>query len=260
MRRLRGAWSGVLTVLAVTGGVASSCTEDGPVATTDGPVLTGNVTLLDEMGVPLPDASGVAIHLEGPDGSFDTTADANGNFAVVGLGNGPYDLTAERSGFGTVRDFGLEPSPDPVALQLGALSSAEVLFLDARVNDECGTDPCVDLAFRARGVFPHDAGRRLFRLFVSSRAGVSSQDYDETLLLILASDDPGIAELDDSIEVLLPGIRGILAPRYPAGTRLSLRLYGATENVASGWVDPVTYVRVFTDLSETSATASLEVP
>lgn len=75
------------------------------------------------------------------------------SFAIVGLASGPYDLTAIRSGFGTIRAFALEPGSDGVALQLGAQSSAEVLSLNARVNDTCGTDPCVHLAFRVRSVF-----------------------------------------------------------------------------------------------------------
>lgn len=258
MRMTKRARSGVVAVLAISSCVAASCAGDGPTTAAKGGFLTGTVTFLDETGVLLPDASGAVIHLEGADGSFHSATDANGSFAIGGLGNGPYDLTAERSGFGTVRAFGLEPGSDPVVLQLGALSSAAVLSLEASVNHACGTDPCVDLDFRARSVFPRDAGRRLFRLFVGSRRNVSPEDYDETFLLVLASDDPGIAQLEDDILVSLPAIRGILGPRYAAGTRLWLRLYGATENVASGWIDPVTSLRVFTDLSGTSATATIE--
>lgn len=55
----------------------------------------------------------------------------------------------------------------------------------------------------------------MFRLFVGSGATVSPADYDETLLLVLASDDPGIADLGDGIRVSLPTIRGILGSRYP---------------------------------------------
>lgn len=255
----RVGWGRVLAAMVMAAGGATGACE-GPPAGPAGS-LSGRVTLKDEVGGVLADASGVTVRLTGASAFYSTTTGEDGRFTFRDLPeDATWDLVAERGGFGLVRAFAVETGSEPLDLSMGARSTAEVSTLDATVDPECGGDPCLDLEFRARNVFPQVPGRRLFLLFVGSDSDVSPFHYDNAVVLVVPSDDPGVSTVDDDVRVELASVRGILGDRFSPGTRVWLRLHGATENLAPAYTDPETGLEVFTSVSALWASTVVTMP
>jgi hypothetical protein len=90
----------------------------GPPGTngTDGSLLDtgtvyGNLVVYNEFSWPIADSSGVSVSLNVGSTVHTTTSDASGNYYFHGLPSGTYNLTYQKTGFGTMKVFGISHSP-----------------------------------------------------------------------------------------------------------------------------------------------------
>jgi hypothetical protein len=83
------------------------CSNDDPAPTATERLtgsLTGAVELVDALGAPITDRSGVRVEVTGT--SFAATSAADGTWRIDDLPAGTYDLQLSRAGFGEIRSFG----------------------------------------------------------------------------------------------------------------------------------------------------------
>jgi hypothetical protein len=73
--------------------------------------IYGNLVVYNEFSWPMSDSSGVTVSLNVGSKVHTTTSDASGNYYFHGLQSGTYNLTYQKSGFGTMKVFGISHSP-----------------------------------------------------------------------------------------------------------------------------------------------------
>lgn len=73
--------------------------------------LSGNLAEYDEFSWPLPDSSGVSVSLDLNGTPVSTTSDHSGNYYFHGLPAGTYNLTYQKTNFGTMKVFGISHTP-----------------------------------------------------------------------------------------------------------------------------------------------------
>jgi hypothetical protein len=107
-------WVLLLTLISCTKeqGVPGVAGSQGPAgangkgSSTDTASITGNTTLYSEFNQKT-DPSGVIVTLVAGSQQHTDTTDANGNFVFPGMATGTYDLTFQKTGYGTMKSFGL---------------------------------------------------------------------------------------------------------------------------------------------------------
>lgn len=70
--------------------------------------VRGTIILVGDYNDPIEFYDGITVTLSGPYGDMETQTDKQGNYVLSGLGNGTYELTAEKDGFGTKKYFGIQ--------------------------------------------------------------------------------------------------------------------------------------------------------
>ncbi len=73
--------------------------------------ISGNLVIYNEFSWPIQDSSGVTVSLNLGGTQRSTMSDASGNYYFHGLPSGTYDLTYQKSNFGTMKVFGVTHSP-----------------------------------------------------------------------------------------------------------------------------------------------------
>jgi hypothetical protein len=73
--------------------------------------LSGNLVLYNEFSWPMKDSSGVAVSLDVGGTQRTVMSDASGNYNFNGLPSGTYNLTYQKTNFGTMKVFGVTHSP-----------------------------------------------------------------------------------------------------------------------------------------------------
>jgi len=248
MRRL-----GNLSILLM---VAVGC--DSP--TTVHPIIKGQVSLYDELGTLLSSADQVRVTALTISSirKYETFTDATGRFelALPDADAGP--LLFSRDGFGDMFRFDVDEETAPIRVELFARSSADVTAVGA-VAEPCGTVNCLRLAMEVSNFFGPGTTRRIFRLYLGTDPGVSAHDYELTDLLFVPNTQPGLLQEGPDASFELDGLHGLLGS-FPTGTTVHLVIHGATENLASSYLEPGTGREIFTDLSQVSARASFVIP
>lgn len=87
--------------------ILQSCTENVILPDLKGN-LVGYIYTFDEFSQLLDDHSGILITALGITGEYHTFSDKNGRFEFKGLPAGTYELHFEKSGFGTLKQFGIK--------------------------------------------------------------------------------------------------------------------------------------------------------
>jgi len=90
-------------------GAAGSQGMDGRLLDTG--TLSGRLSLYNEFSWPVADSSGVTVQLKAGNNTRTATTDASGNYFFHELAAGTYNLTYEKTGFGTMKVFGVAHSP-----------------------------------------------------------------------------------------------------------------------------------------------------
>jgi hypothetical protein len=90
-------------------GPAGNAGVDGSLLDTG--TISGNLAVYDEFSSPMKDSSGVTVSLDQYGTQKTTTSDASGNYSFHGLPAGTYDLTYQKTNFGTMKVFGVSHSP-----------------------------------------------------------------------------------------------------------------------------------------------------
>ncbi len=219
----------------------------------------GEVVLFNELGGALESAEGVSVGLLGPGDAelAETSTDPAGRFSLDLPYEGEFSLVFRKEGFGTTYHFGVAQDAGSIEAELFAQSTASVTSVMAAA-EECGTVPCLHLVLDVEN-FPAGNGRRVLRIFLSSEAGISPEDYEVTDLLFVTEDDPGLQLDGTTAHVELDGVFGMIES-FPSGSLVHVLVRGATENLNSGYVDPDSGVEVFTDLSPVGAQDSFIMP
>jgi hypothetical protein len=111
---------------------------NGKAAASDTQSIKGTVIVYNEFSTIQSDASGVVVTLGSGSQTHKDTTDAAGNYDFPGITTGTYDLTFQRSGFGTMKYFGLShfgggtlPTQVPVIdlLQIPVKTAPDTLLL-----------------------------------------------------------------------------------------------------------------------------------
>jgi len=111
---------------------------NGQSAASDTQSITGTVVVYSEFSKVLTDGSGVVVTLSSGSQTHLDTTDAAGNYNFPGIPTGTYDLTFQRTGYGTMKFFGLShfgggTQPTQVLpidlLQIPAKTAPDTLFL-----------------------------------------------------------------------------------------------------------------------------------
>ena len=101
--------------------------------------------------------------------------------------------------------------------------------------------------------------RRVFRFFYSRNADPGPGNHDVTHAVFVPNDQPGLRLDGTTAHLELDGSWSPIAS-FPSGSTIHLRVYGATENLTNSYVDPVTGMEVFTDLSPEWAQTTFIMP
>lgn len=80
-------------------------------------MIYGNVFMNDYESSP----DDVKVLAMGPYGNHSTTCDQEGDYAIVGLGNGTYELEFSKEGYGTVKSFGIQVFGDDTIRRITTL-------------------------------------------------------------------------------------------------------------------------------------------
>jgi hypothetical protein len=225
------------------------------------PSVTGRVALHDELGTFLSSADQVRVTALTPSSirEYETFTDATGRFELELPDVGAVPILFSRDGFGDMFRFDVDDETESIHVDLFARSSAEVTSVGA-VAEPCGTTVnCLRLALEVSNFFGPGTTRRLFRVYLSTDPGVSAHDYELTNLLVVPNNEPGLLQEGPDATFELDYLHGFLY-LFPTGTTVHLVIHGATENLASSYLDPDTGREIFTDLSQVSAKASFIIP
>jgi hypothetical protein len=247
---------GFLSILVV---VAVGC--ESPTTTNVQPVIRGDVDLYDELGTRLPSADQVRVEALTPSslGKYEAFTDATGHFELELPDTEAVPLPFSRDGFGDMFRFDVKDGTESIHIRLCARSSAEVTSV-AAMAEPCGTTVnCIRLAMEVGNFFGPGTTRRLFRMYLSTDPGVSAHDYDLMGLLVVPNNQPGLLQEGPDAEFESDYLHGFLGS-LPTGNTVHLVIHGATENLASSYMEPNTGLEIFTDLSQVSAEASFIVP
>ena len=249
-----GAWTRPGNVMALLM-AAAGCLD---ASTSPAPTISGLVTLRSESGVPLVDASGVRILLLADGAGTVVTTGADGQFALEARPGVAYRLEAERAGFATIVATNVVAGGAPLGLSLPERSSAVPTAVTAS-REPCGTVDCLALDITADHAFTPTIRRRLFRAFIGPLPGLTSTQYDQSLVLIVPDDQPDLVREGDRVVIPLRLLHGVDFARHPADSTLGVLVFGATENFAAAYTDPVTGRAIFADLSPASSLAVLRL-
>lgn len=120
------ALSAFLSIFSCTkeyiGGPAGAQGPPGPSGdTTASGTIYGRVFLYDSLGNPVQDNSGVSVVFNNSSPQISLTTQADGSFSVPGAPAGVYNITASKSGYGTMKLFQFEHTGGPNASQTGRI-------------------------------------------------------------------------------------------------------------------------------------------
>ncbi len=156
----------------------NSCKKEettNPTPTTKANII-GSVNLYDE-GVTQTDNSNMTVSIEGLSPSISTTTDANGEFTLVDVPFGIYNIVYEKSSFGTYKLINLEHKNTgsstiiTTAPSLGQKSTTEVTNTSTSTNGDT-----VKISFTT--VPAGNVGNtRYLRYFLSDNSNVGSENY-----------------------------------------------------------------------------------
>ena len=141
--------------------------------------IVGELRLTDELGVEFTDHSGMSVKANGTSAGF--SADG-GSYVVENLTSGTYDLSFEKTGFGTYKRFNIQVVEGSNATvlsgidYLGQKSTTEITNLSANFNP---VDSTYSIGCSIAPT-PLAGSPRAFRLFFGKTNSVSSQDYQFT--------------------------------------------------------------------------------
>ncbi len=241
----------------VAAAVAGGC--DDPVSVQPD-TISGQVSLYDELGNPLSvrDQVQVAALSSSSIRQYLTYTDASGRFELELPEGESVPLLFTRDGFGDMYLYDVDDETEPIQVELFQRSSADVTAVGATA-ESCGTVDCLRLVLDVQNFFGDDTTRRLFRLFMSTDPGMSFWNYQVTDLLVVPNDQPGLVQDGANATFELDGVHGLL-DSFPSGTRVHLRIYGATENLSNSYPQPDTGLEIFTDISDGFAKTIFVIP
>ncbi len=242
--------------VALAGVVASlaSCDAGGP-GVPEPTVLRGTVDVRDRLARTVA-AADVRVRVTDADGrAVEVTTGSDGSWSAEHAGEGPYSVTAVKEGFGAPELTGVAPAASDLRIPVLQRSDARVREIQtARIHLPEGAEPFLELRFTVAsdGVFPEDAGRQVFRIFLGEPGSVSPGDHDATMALIVPEDHPETEVDGDVLRIRLSAIRGLDLAALASRT-LDVLLVGATENAVFG--PGASAASGFADVAEVGATA-----
>lgn len=228
--------------------LSAGCTSTtGP--SPDSITLDGSVVLFDELGTVMPSAEGVVVGVLSSSSVYrihDTTNSA-GEFSLEVTEIEGAGLIFEKVGFGQQFRYAVTEDSSLDGVELFQLSSADVTSVQAQADD-CGDTDCFSLGLEVDNFFLEGAGRRVFRVFLSLSPDVGPLSYQESQLIFVPNDHPGLVQSGSDAAFQVDGITGFLT-QFSSGNTVHVAVVGATENLSTGfqfdWYDEEFY----TDLS-----------
>lgn len=216
-------------------------------------VLDGSVVLFDELGQVMPSAAGVVVGVLSASSVYRVTDTTNsaGEFSLEVTHIGGTSLIFEKLGFGQQFRYALTENSPLDGVELYQLSSAEVTSVEAEAED-CGDTPCFSLEMEVDNFFLDGAGRRVFRVFLSSNPDVGPLSYQESQLIFVPNDQPGLVQSGSDAVFRVGNLTGFLT-QFSSGTTVHVAVVGATENLSSGYLFDWYDEEFYTDLSPVSA-------
>jgi len=217
--------------------------------------LQGSVVLYDELGEVMPVYAGVTVGVLSASSvtRIQTTTNNAGAFTlIVPPGgelppSGKVALIFEKDGFGQQFRYEVTRTTSLLGIELFQLSTADVTSVEAEAED-CGDTACFSLELEVDNFFLDGAGRRVFRVFLSSSPDVGPLSYQESQLIFVPNDQPGLVRSGSDAVFEVDGLTGFLA-QFSAGNTVHVAVVGATENLGNGYQYEWHDVKVYTDLS-----------
>lgn len=196
-------WSLVLTILSCTKeqGLPGAAGAQGPAgangkgSAADTASIAGSLILSDEFCNIQNDASGVTVTLSNGSQLHTATSDVSGHYYFPGLTTGTYDLSFQRSGYGTMKIFGLShfaggTMPTPVQrifmFQNPVKTAPDTLTLSSNTS----TTVMLDLRLDTSSQQYSELSSNLM-IFISKHKTVGPNDYSVLLNSIIFADGSG---------------------------------------------------------------------
>jgi len=234
-----------IVAVALLSAGCTSTTDLSPTHTS----LHGSVVLFDELGQVMPSAEGVVVGVLSSSSVYrvqDTTNSA-GEFSLEVTEIEGAGLIFEKEGFGQQFRYAVTEDSSLDGVELFQLSSAEVTSVEAQAED-CGDAACFSLELEVDHFFLDGAGRRVFRVFLSSSPDVGPLSYQESQLIFVPNDHPGLEQSGSDAVFQIDGITGFLT-QFSSGNTVHVAVVGATENLSTGYQFDWYDVEFYTDLS-----------
>ena len=165
-----------LILLTIPCFIIFSCNkDDSDPEPVQGGKITGKLVLTDEFGIPMTDHS----HMNISNGSTSAISTVAGNYQLMNLAGGTYNLTFQKSGFGTYKRFNIQvmDGNSNTILNgvdtLGQKSTTEISNLSITFNL---VDSTYSIGCSIAPV-PSASTPRAFRLFFGENDPVTDDDY-----------------------------------------------------------------------------------
>lgn len=197
------------------------------------PEMSGRVELLNEAGRSV-SAEDVVVTVRSPLGviSMMTTTEANGAWNILDVPPGRFTVEFAKADFGAVQLTDIPSDTTLGRVTVPEQSSAVVTGVSARVNNECGTSPCLSVTteVEAATFLPEGSRRRFFRGFLGTPGELSPEAFDQTFWFLVTDDDPNLRFEAGKAIVTVKTLRGLDLDAAGSLDGLALLLVGATEN------------------------------
>lgn len=232
--------------------VFSACDKDTQDSVPKGKI-SGTLQTFDDKLTSLTDAAGFTVKLSNPSAtSMTTTTDVNGRYNFNDVPYDSYELSFEKSGYGTYRIFGLTHDSATTQIpnfSMGRISTTSVISLSVTGNVYQG-EPGVDFSYTVSPA-PTTASRAFVRYFLGTSNTVSPSNYQavsDLMNFTNLSAETGFTQ------------RALIGMGFTTGQTVWVRMYGDSWR-SNDYFDPNLRRRVFPNLNSAASPAiSFVVP
>ena len=206
--------------------------------------IIGSVNLYDDRTTEV-ENSGMKIIVEGITPELSTTTDANGDFTLQDVPFGTYNLTFDKTGYGTFRYLNLVHSNTgsstiiPTTFSLGQFSTTHVTLLEVNIS---GNDVSILATTDPGGNSNH---RRYLRFFYHTESNVSDDNYTKFSEVLISQDNP-YEQILSQTDLSNLG--------FASGATVYIKVYGDSF-WSNDYIDPNSFKRIFPNLNVNSANA-----
>lgn len=237
--------------------VACSKSDSSPTVPTAGN-LSGTIQTWDDKTISTTDQAGVTITITNL-ANRTTTTDAQGRYTFTNLPYDQYDIEIAKTGYGTMKVFGITHAYDPAAasvgntqipnISFGKKSTTSVTALSVSGNSFLG-EPGVSFSYTVTPA-PTTASRAFVRYLLSTSADVSPTKYVAASSVVNFSNGSAITGFS---------VSQLVGMGFTSGQTIYAKMYGESF-ITNEYFQPNLGYKIFPNLNLTSPPAvSFVVP